>query len=429
MLMYSNAELANIPVGQFEMIGARLTTPCNQRVSGPSVLLVGFSVRAMAQCANRAGFSSVAIDACADRDLLAICREYRPLSGDWLSWVNEFFPDVPIILGGGMEHKLNELSELACLRSAEGNTTLQAMAQLRSLNRWQQWAHRSGLSWPRTVRSCVQAETLAVGDLDSAWLAKPERSVGGLGIEQMHRLDRSTLDAFFENCPNRYLQKKRNGVAVGVTFLSSQHGATVVGCTAAQECRVQPFVPQFLYRGSTGPIPLDQHSMNQLVRFSELVSQETNIMGLWQADFIVESGDWCLLEINPRWTASMEIFDTVFDIRLVDLHRKCQDCSIDSIEWNRTSVQLRERSLSPILSRLTKVILYAPRDLVISQEMSDDWWVLRWTGEVPIDGCRIADIPSPGSQVAFGQPVFTAISFDQATAESFVKQLSKRLSQ
>jgi predicted ATP-grasp superfamily ATP-dependent carboligase len=49
--------------------------------------------------------------------------------------------------------------------------------------------------------------------------------------------------------------------------------------------------------------------------FAERVACHANWLGLWQADFIRKNDRWYLLEINPRWTASMELLDASMGLK------------------------------------------------------------------------------------------------------------------
>ena len=68
--------------------------------------MVGFSARAAAQSAKRQGFEVVAVDLCADRDLLVECRaHYRLDDPNWPDLLNSDYPNATLLLTGGMEHR------------------------------------------------------------------------------------------------------------------------------------------------------------------------------------------------------------------------------------------------------------------------------------------------------------------------------------
>ena len=127
------------------------------------LIIVGFSARAAAQCALRAGFQTIVVDYCADRDLLAYCHVYRSLEdAGWVDWIEECYPGIPMLLAGGMEHRPNAVQ--ACQQhSNRGGSTGTQLVAMRCLENWQRWALASGLEWPFTISttSCVQKASIS----------------------------------------------------------------------------------------------------------------------------------------------------------------------------------------------------------------------------------------------------------------------------
>jgi uncharacterized protein len=126
------------------------------------------------------------------------------------------------------------------------------------------------------------------------------------------------------------------------------------------------------------------------------ITRRFGLRGLNGLDFIVSSGIPHIIEVNPRYTASMELFEEISGRNLLDMH-------LDAIEGGRLpSGPLRQRperqqsggsGASPFLA---KGILYAERDV----------WGTR--PEVLADlGCR--DLPADGEAVEAGAPVCTLV--------------------
>jgi predicted ATP-grasp superfamily ATP-dependent carboligase len=275
------------------------------------------------------------------------------------------------------------------------------MEALRTIENWQRWAADSALNWPHTIAhvSALHEWKFPTGE----WLLKSKNSAGGLGIQELGASDLEKVIPDGKLIDPYYLQRKVQGQNVGVTFLSCRHGHMIMGCVGAAARQRRNDLPKYIYQGSLGPLAISYPDC--LGRFAEIVGQETGIMGLWQADFVVNEQGWTLLEINPRWTSSMELIDSLWNVRLVDLH--VQSClqSLDKQVWTnlRRSLQQKRQPSGGI----NKAIKYAHFDFEVSAWQSNFWWSHRWLGNPDIEDFRLADIPPVGMKIARGQPVLS----------------------
>ena len=89
------------------------------------------------------------------------------------------------------------------------------------------------------------------------------------------------------------------------------------------------------------------------------------------------------VEVNPRYTASVEVLELALGIHAVKYH--CDACR------NR-SVNIEERVPRHLIG---KAILFAPKDLIFE--------------ECEIDGFSIADIPAQGTEIKQGHPITTVM--------------------
>jgi predicted ATP-grasp superfamily ATP-dependent carboligase len=60
--------------------------------------------------------------------------------------------------------------------------------------------------------------------------------------------------------------------------------------------------------------------MRGLDRAASLLTRRFGLLGLNGFDFIVDRGAPRLIEVNPRWTASMELYEEQSGLNLFDLH-------------------------------------------------------------------------------------------------------------
>ena len=390
-----------------------------------TIAVVGFSARSAAQCAKRQGFVVIAVDACADRDLFSQCQKHFRLDDPkWPDVFNASHPGVPLLLTGGMEHRTDCVDRCHSIANRGGPDGKQLSA-MRTLDNWEKWAVSSELGWPATFRK-IQDFTMFRDRLAGKdWLLKPFNSAGGIGIID---LTNAVLlsDQLHPKTAKAYIQKRLPGVAIGVTFLSSEFGSTVVGAAAAWSPESKPTTSHYKYCGSYGPIPLTDEQIDRLQRFAGSVGRESGLLGLWQADFLVHHGSLTLLEINPRWSASMDILDVCLDLGLVEMHFDCVCKNLSQAAFEQVRMKACKRARESIESMMGKLVVYAPNAFTVSQAQSDHWWANRWECDVKSrrNRCQFADIPLAGTEVAIGDPILTVLN-SGSSRESILCNLQK----
>jgi len=168
----------------------------------------------------------------------------------------------------------------------------------------------------------------------------------------------------------------------------------------------------FAYCGSLGPIDLDESLERQIVRYGETIGSEFRLRGLFGIDIVVENDAvaW-LTEVNPRYAASVEIFESALKLPLMADH------VLASAEFDETG---RSRQIADDLqARLQaacraragrtcgKVVVYAPFTLR-APRLADLMSVAAFS-----DGrARIADRPQPGTIVPARSPLCTLLIDD-----------------
>ena len=373
---------------------------------------MGFSARAAAQCARRQGYEVIAVDVCKDRDLLCDCQEHYQLhEPNWHVDFNARHPTAPILLVGGMENRSEVLEKCQwnALRSGASGIQLRI---LRSLDNWAAWAVACDLDWPVTLRDIDEIQRVDEMYPGCEWLVKPFAGAGGNGIVEW--TVNEGRDWALSNEPKTcYIQQRLPGDSIGVTFLSSKVGSTVVGATASWKSEAS-FMggPVYAYRGSYGPIALPCEQLERLQRFATLVGIESGLLGLWQADFLLHQGELTLLEINPRWSASMDLLDVGLSTPLIQYHFACIRNSLSRERFLQVSLECFEQAQRSRKSMIGKLIVYASLPCVVTQFQSDRWWSQRWTGDMNCSANRyqLADIPNPSTKVSAGDPLLTVMA-------------------
>jgi uncharacterized protein len=337
-------------------------------------------------------------------------------SSDWISYLASRIEDSPILFTGGMELQTSAIDQLAS-EANRPDLSYHSIHKLRDRANWAKWARRSNLIWPTTYPfplSCPFPMSSGKVDLVTSWLVKSTHSVGGSHVCDWNEQDQGCpLDS---NAANVYLQEKVQGKSVGVSFLSSEHGSIVVGVAKGAYDKEQSFMPRYAYRGSFGPIPIDSERVSKLLDFACNVWIDTGVRGLWQADFILTKDSLALIEINPRWSASMELLDWAFHVELVALHANCVRNAMSALDWRIVRQQLQILVAECPSQPIGKMIVYAEQALWVSQSKSDAWSERQWRGQSLEDfaqhGYFLADIPVPGTWIEPQQPVLTAYILD-----------------
>jgi predicted ATP-grasp superfamily ATP-dependent carboligase len=156
-----------------------------------------------------------------------------------------------------------------------------------------------------------------------------------------------------------------------------------------------------------------------LGRFATTVAQSTGIRGLWQADFQIDpKGQLWLLEINPRWSASMELHEILQGYSWITEHVR--------ILCNGAS-ECAPSPGSPAGQQVAKGILYAPHGMHLSVAQVDRLWRSGWHGtlrELEIAEFCLADIPQSdplGVDFAEGMPIVTVLVAGEKNADLLEK--------
>lgn len=147
------------------------------------------------------------------------------------------------------------------------------------------------------------------------WLLKRRRSAGGGGVRAAHPGERRR--------PGEHFQRWIDGRAGSAAFVATRRGASLLGVTEALGAGEVQGAPAFRYAGNLlGPSGalLGEDAMNGLARAASLLTRRFGLLGLNGFDFIVDHGVPRIIEVNPRWTASMELYEERSGLDLFDLH-------------------------------------------------------------------------------------------------------------
>lgn len=330
------------------------------------------------------------------------------------SWVKRLGPSSRVILAGGLE---DSVESLELISRVDPCIVPEQYRQMRDWRNWRKWALRNGLQFPLTytLEEWQNIQTLdAIGPTTNdpttsqRWLWKNLRSGGGLGVSFVDSKDLSDLNSLKARYDSTQgvLQEHVSGKSLGISFLSSSHGTLVLGM--AEAIPHEPHIwSDFIYRGSIAPVAIPDWFLEPISNFASSVVHETNWCGLWQADFLLPGNELYLLEINPRWTASMELISYGYDLPLVSWHLGCVQPKRS--EWNRIRMHV-EKAQKQGFYAFRKNVLYAKVHRSVTAREAQEWWEGRWfASKNEKANMWYADIPHVHEKLIEGAPVHSLI--------------------
>ncbi len=373
------------------------------------LLIIGASARAAAQSAKRAGFTPHAIDLFGDEDLREVAGQVEVISfADYpqkLPEISKKFPPMPWMYVGGLEAHPKVIDEVSLWRPLLGLPAFLA-EQLRDVDVLRPLAVAAALPLPKTGKSVgelhVRRERL------DRWLIKSTKSSGGLRVRSATAIDTHLTD-------DEYVQEQVFGFSLSAAFVADCKVARLIGITR-QLIGPDFGTPRpFQYAGNIGPITVEADLLAAVHEFGRLAVEELRMCGVFGVDIQQGRPDVHhrqatdsrsplqnpahVLEINPRYTSGMELFERSEVVHsVVALH--AIGCT--------TELPREGDFLRPPKSVSGKLILYAPS----AGQLPRDW---RQRVECPPD-VAWADVPMPQTTFRAGDPVVTVLC-ERATAE------------
>lgn len=373
------------------------------------VVVIAFSARALAEACQQASLDPIVLDQFGDRDTLAASR-HIPISfgGRNSCLASQLRPhesllrsSAAILLGGGCENHPRALDYLSTL-GVPATLTAQQMQTLRSIDTWRDAAQAAGCYFPTSL----VREAGHYAKPGKIWLQKPFRSGGGTDVTRREP-DGRPPD------PGTYLQREITGRQLGVSCIADRSGCRLLGVTESLGKNDWPGPTEFIYRGSLGPVRLSESDQRIVLKLAHAFRAQTGLRGWLQMDFIQDSaGRLWLLELNPRWTAGMEVL----------LRTGICNAAVEHLKACGAPLPIVNPQPKPSEAQFGKAVYYAPDDLLITPEF------LSRIAALP--KCNLGDIPSPemlGQVIAAGHPVLTlkAELSGSATRQQIIAELHR----
>jgi predicted ATP-grasp superfamily ATP-dependent carboligase len=348
--------------------------------------IVGASTRAAAFSALRAGFEVVAADIFADADLQRACPAehitgYPESLADWLTAT----PCDAWLYTGALENHPELVDRMAAIKPLLGNQG-KALRISRDPLRLQRELRAAGVGFPDTTASHDRLP------LDGSWLCKTYRGASGSGVWQLK--DDAALTRAAQ--PHAYFQRYVEGTPGSATFVVHGSGSLLLGVTRQLLGPGTSGAERWRYHGSIGTLPVGAAVKQQLVALGKFLSKRLSLRGLVGVDLVLDGDRIWVIEVNPRYSASVEVVERASGAAAIAAHVNA--CT----EANMASPTKEDHFVGDLLHG--KAVLYARQEAVISESF------FRWAIErasVELVGCDLADISPIGTRISVGSPVLT----------------------
>jgi methenyltetrahydromethanopterin cyclohydrolase len=371
----------------------------------------------LAQAVKNAGLRPLVVDLFADLDMQDYAEDFRQVKSlaeqDLVSAVDYFierYAVTRVIYGSGFECHPQSLCYLNSRLIILGNHP-DIFARQQDKQAFFSTLDQLNIPHPEVVFS-------APAGFDD-WLLKPMQGQGGVGIRRYHPDDnvddcmdaRGTnprmeeVEQDMEQLPRAiaedsvYWQKFQAGTPHSVLFLADGQQVQVIGFNRLWSVRLSE-TQEFVFSGVINNADLADAHKAVITDWLNQMVPAFGLKGLNSLDFI--HGDDCsyVLEINPRPSASMQLYD--------------KDLLGRHIQSYEGAVGATLVALTPETGRLKSPpqtgyqVVYAEHDLIIPDQFEWPEWCM--------------DLPESGDMCRAGQPICSIIAH-QKNSRSVVEQL------
>jgi predicted ATP-grasp superfamily ATP-dependent carboligase len=345
------------------------------------LLVAGVTARPLAVSAARAGWAVAAADAFGDLDLRA-CADVLPprASGGFdpteTAAAARGLPVDAVAYTSNFENHPAAVSALARGRRLLGNPPA-VLRRVRDPLELMRALRRLGFETPATLA----APPRSPGADRPRWLLKPRRSGGGHGTTAW-RAGRPVAR-------HQYLQERISGPPGSIAFLADGRGSLALALSRQLVGRRAFGAAGFRYCGSlmgSGLFPAEEALRRRAEALAGAVVRAFGLVGLNGIDFIARAGVPWPIEVNPRFSASMELLERGAGLPLFTLHAAACDGRLPDV------------SPPPLLAVHGKAVVFARDDARTGETRG-------W-----LEDPALADIPHPDQRIARGRPICTVFA-------------------
>ncbi len=371
--------------------------------------IVGASVRSAADSALRAGLRPLAADLFADSDLQQVCSATRiaQYPHDFLDWLEQTECD-GWLYTGALENYPELVDTMAARRPLLGNGGT-VLREVRSPLRLAEVLREAGLPFPDThafsqindfpQRPGVATPGRFTGKYESGqFLWKTGRGSSGAGVWHLEDAKPASGDSLF-------LQRRIDGISYSALFVGNGNESILLGVTRQLVGERWTRAAPMQYCGSIMPHPLPSANLQQqIAKIGNVLSATFGLLGLFGVDMILDGSKAWTIEVNPRYTASVELIERATGVQAIAWHiAACRDGKLPSeIHGQKNSTAI-----------YGKVILFAKQTTTITEGFT------HWAFELAHHAAwpDAADIPAPDRVIAARQPIVTLFATGNSAAD------------
>ncbi len=343
----------------------------------------------LAQSARKSGLNPLVIDRFGDQDTQDLANEVHLVKSFEPKVLLPLITDIQtrtgvvwLVLGSGLEPYYKQLSPGFASFQIIGNS-LETMANLVNKPIFFKQLEALSIDFPE-VRFSPPLEP-------TGWLTKQYYSEGGMGVKPSSKESTTML--------NRYWQKQITGSPFSALFLADQHQCIkMIGFQTQWTTAINADQP-FMFKGVINQTPLTVEQQTKILSLIERLTKHYCLVGLNGLDFIANQDGLMLLEINPRPSASLNLYDDDYPNGLLEQHfTACRQLLTDCPSFVPQQVKAYQ-------------IVYADKSIQVPYDMS-------WPS-----GSR--DIPKPSSLIGKYQPICSIIAAGKSS-EHVATQLQNK---
>lgn len=348
-----------------------------------TIIIIANSGRMLAQMAKNSGYDVVVIDCFSDTDTQILSLEcikvdslaldsIKPAVCHLASQYKRSFA----IVGSGFERYFSSLKYLHQKLKVLGNTP-SVFSAVQNKPDFFSTLKQLKIPYPESY--------FQVPELKNGWLVKPMQGEGGLGIKKFKSLS--------ETHANCYWQRFISGIPLSVLFIANGSGFKICGFHQQNIASISD--NEFVFSGVISQPELDEEIKIQLNHWVSSLVKEFGLIGLNSIDFILDSDQCYVLEINPRPSASMQLYDS----NLVTGH-------INSCLYQSLDIDINIETYSAYQ------IVFAETKVVIKKEIKWPKWVV--------------DRPQAESIINTGMPICSIIARSRSKRQGLDQMLLKQ---
>lgn len=348
------------------------------------ILIVANSGRMLAQAAKIAGLRPLVIDVFADLDTRYYAEAFYPiptLSKQHLAPAIDYFIEqyavAHIVYGSGFEYYPESLCYLDSQLTIVGNSPV-TFIKLQNKPVFFSVLDQLNIPYPETV-------FIAPADANN-WLVKPMQGQGGVNIKRYHKNDTPDLSV--------YWQKYQQGTLHSVLFLTDGQRLQIIGFNTQWSINLSE-AEEFIFSGIINTSDLLNEYKLRVTSWLKKIIPVLMLKGLNSLDFIQTDNDSYVLEINPRCSASMQLYNANLLVR-----------HINASQGELAGYSFWQHSYTGYQ------IVYAEQDVIIPDEF-------KWPK-------GYMDLPESGSLISAGQPICSIIAHQKQVQPVFEELMTKQ---